>query len=372
MGWVLAITTVLMIGMTWAAMIVGVHSQCSAGERLRQAVGKAPTVCLGLCVFLIVAIFQSSNNRALLLAGELVYPEINSNPLIAATALVIFNAAIIAFFLFARSIYRVIEKAMLLMVGTMLLCFGMNAFLGELSFVEMFSALLPRPTAIRQIANQWTGDLRAMIGTTFSVAGAYYQTYLVRERGWTKDQLKRRWIDPVVGISTLGFLTLLIMGTAAAALHGKVDPKAITDLRSLASSLQPTFGPLATIVFAGGILAGAISSFIGNAMIGGTILSDCVGGGARANERLPRILTIAALLFGMMVALLSVALNYDSVAFIVVAQGLTTLGLPVMALTILCMLLATDRKRYVLIANVIIGCVVSLYVASVTFMGLIS
>ena len=44
---------------------------------------------------------------------------------------------------------------------------------------------------------------RALVGTTFSVAGAFYQAYLVREKGWTIEDSKRGLIDSVEGIVSL-------------------------------------------------------------------------------------------------------------------------------------------------------------------------
>ncbi len=323
-------------------------------------------------MFLIVALFQSSNNRALLLAAEVLFPELAAAPRLASVGLVLCNAVIILFFLFSGSIYKVIERTMLALVATMLVCFGINAVTGGVQLSGAIGGLIPTQESVRSIGGSITGDLRALIGTTFSVAGAYYQAYLVRERGWKANEYKIRWLDPVVGIATLGLLTLLIMDTAAASLHQKIDANEIKDLRSLAASLQPTFGYAATYVFAGGILAGAISSFVGNAMVGGAVLSDCLGFGSKATERGPRCGTIAALLVGLAIALWSLLSGMQSVAFIVVAQGLTTLGLPLMACVIFYLLRQSAPERKGLAMLVFAGVLVSFYVGITTLMSLLS
>lgn len=371
LGWVLVLATTMMIGMTLASLVIGLSSEQTAATRIRNRFGKIPTVLLGIVVFLIVALFQSSNNRALLLAAEVVYPDLANRVWLAASLLVVSNGLVIYFFLFSRSVYKLIERFMLALVATMLVCFGFNAIWGGLDLTAGLKGLFPSVESLSAMKNSLTGDLRAMIGTTFSVAGAFYQAYLVRERGWGKNEYYLRWFDPVVGISTLGLLTLLIMYTAAASLHGQTDPDQITDLRSLASTLSPTFGPIATMVFAGGILAGAVSSFAGNALVGGTILSDSLGMGAKATERGPRGFTILALLVGMSIALLSLLSGMSSVAFIVVAQSLTTLGLPVMASVILYLLIAEQGHRKYLIVWVSCGFLVAVYVALATLASLI-
>jgi Mn2+/Fe2+ NRAMP family transporter len=372
MGWVLLLTTLLMIGMTLAALVVGVDSRRTAGDRLRASFGFFPTALLGVAVFLIVALFQSSNNRALLLAAELILPAVRDSKWVAGGLLIAFNAAVIGFFLRARSVYRIIERSMLLLVGTMIVCFGINAVVGSLDFGAALGGLVPSAESLGIVRDQLTGDLRAMIGTTFSVAGAFYQCYLVRERGWAKSQLSRRAIDPIVGIATLGGLTWLIMNTAAATLHDRIAADEITDLTSLSASLRPTFGAAASWVFAAGILAGAVSSFVGNALIGGTIMSDAIGRGASASQQGPRALTVVALLVGMAIALASVVGDMDSVAFIIVAQGLTTLGLPLMAAALWWLLAKSTARMPGLTAVVIVGFLVSCYVAVGTVQSILA
>ena len=62
-----------------------------------------------------------------------------------------------------------------------------------------------------------------MMATTFSIAGAFYQAYLVRDKGWKLGEVKRGLVDSVVRISILGLIALVIMLTAAATFHGKVE-----------------------------------------------------------------------------------------------------------------------------------------------------
>ena len=68
-----------------------------------------------------------------------------------------------------------------------------------------------------------TADVLAvlgLIGTTFSVAGAFYQAYLVREKGWGLGDLRRGMIDSVAGITVLGSISLVIMLTVPLAMAG--------------------------------------------------------------------------------------------------------------------------------------------------------
>ena len=92
--------------------------------------------------------------------------------------------------------------------------------------------------------------------------------------------------------------------------------------------------------------------------------------GASAKQRWPRILTIVALAVGLSIALGSVWASMDSVAFIIVAQGLTTLGLPILALVILWMVSSSKGSSKLLVLLVFLGFAVACYIAGVTLLSL--
>ena len=94
------------------------------------------------------------------------------------------------------------------------------------------------------------------------------------------------------------------------------------------------FGSWARIIFSLGILAGAVSSFLVNSMIGGTVLSDGLGKGSRLGDALPIHLTALALVVGMVIAILSKVEGANTVHLITVAQALTVVGAPALALAI--------------------------------------
>lgn len=177
--------------------------------------------------------------------------------------------------------------------------------------------------------------VQGMVGTTFSVAGAFYQAYLVREKGWTHDDRRRGFHDSLVGIAILGGISLVIMMTSAAVFYGKDSAPTLESAADVAVQLEPLFGTWAKVIFSIGIFAGALSSFLVNAMIGGHILSDCLGLGGKLDQKWPRILTTLALVIGLVVALLAVGTGMSRVGLIVFAQALTVLGVPALALALL-------------------------------------
>ena len=212
---------------------------------------------------------------------------------------------------------------MKILIGVMVIAFLVN-------FVVAY--LTPRP--FEPVADVSKGDLIAllgMIGTTFSVGGAFYQCYLVKEKGWGIGEAKRGLIDSIVSISVLGGVTLVILLTATRVFYGNPDGVTLGRVDDVARQLEPLFGSWATVMFSLGIVAGAFSSFLVNSMIGGTVMADSIGKGSRLSQPWPLHLTALALLIGMTVAIFSLTREGSTVTLITFAQALTVLGIPALA-----------------------------------------
>ena len=178
-----------------------------------------------------------------------------------------------------------------------------------------------------------------------------------------RDDLGRVQADSIVGIGVLGLLSLAIMATAAEVLHDRVRVEQLTDVGEVARQLEPLFGTGARTLFSLGLLGGAFSSFLVNAMIGGTVLSDGLGLGSDMDSAWPRRLTVLALAVGMGVALLVLQTGQKPVNLIVFAQALTVLGNPVLAGVLLWLACRPGKGHESTPRRLVIGAVVSLTVA---------
>lgn len=332
LGWVLLLAALLMVAMTALSARLGVLLDTTPGEAIAARAGRPVAALVGLVLFLVVACFQFSNNVAVIAALR---PFAGAGDHWPAALLVALNGAVLMALFGLRRLYRPVETAMKLLVGVMLLGFLGNLLLARPAPGEALSGLLP--SLPEGLTDGTLADpllpVQAMIGTTFSVAGAFYQAYLVREKGWTKSDLRRGLTDSVAGITTLFLLTLMVMTTAAAVLHGRVRGDELGSAADVAVQLEPLFGSGAVVLFSVGLLAGALSSFLVNVMIGGTVMADGLGLGGRMDQTWPKAFTAAALLAGMVVALLSQ--NERPVQLIIFAQALTVLGNPVLCLALL-------------------------------------
>ena len=210
-----------------------------------------------------------------------------------------------------------------------------------------------------------------MVGTTFSVAGAFYQGYLVKQKGWGLEDAQRSLSDTIASISILGGVTAIILMTAWRSFYGNPAATGFASVADVARQLEPLFGPAAKGIFCIGILAGGASSFLVNAMIGGTVLSDSFGKGSKLSDAAPRHFTVLALFVGMLVAIVSLMKEGSVVHLITFAQALTVLGIPVLALALIYLgtrpELTGERKvpRWIL-SSAILGFFVSCALAVLT------
>jgi Mn2+/Fe2+ NRAMP family transporter len=345
----------------------------------------------GIAIFLIAACFQFGNNLGVLAAIEPLYDpapaqtssdngvdaaaeqageeqEGNTQPAAAnprpneedsdrsaafpVLLIVNLNLLIIAALFGFRGLYGPVERSMKFLVGLMILGFAVNLFLAKPNLQQMITGLVPKiPDKVEvTLVPAWKeavvengaviergrvvdpfGPLTALFATTFSVAGAFYQSYLVRQKGWTRNNLGQGLIDSAVGISVLGLITLMIMVTAASVLHGNQNVGELKSLADVARQLEPTFGRFATVLFCMGIFAGALSSFLVNAMIGGSLLADGFGLGGYIDQRWPKLFTVLALAVGLNVAVWVHLGGGSPVRLIIFAQAMTVLGVPLLA-----------------------------------------
>jgi Mn2+/Fe2+ NRAMP family transporter len=337
--WVVPLAGLLMTGMTIASMIIGVCREQTLCQSVAETFGRPAAWLVGGSLMIAIVLFQASNNNAMLMAaGGFIGPEKldGLNPLTRALLLLGVNAAIVLLLVLGRrDLYRIVEKLMAVLVGMMVLAFGMSMFASKPAWLDVAAGLVPSIGTVGQDSNTVSLlSIGAMIATTFSVAGAFYQSYQVKEKGWTEQDLRLGVIDSVVGIASLSVITCMIFVTAATALYGQIRGSELKDASVVAMSLEPLFGSWARFVFACGIFAGAASSFLVNALIGGVVFCDCLGLSSRLSTGGVRTATMIALILGWFVASTVAVTGMDLVTFIVVAQSLTMVCFPLLAAVI--------------------------------------
>ncbi|MBN2375134.1 MAG: Nramp family divalent metal transporter [Sedimentisphaerales bacterium] len=335
MLWLLVVTGILMftyVSMSARIAVAGGATPCTL---LAQQAGRPIAAIIGINLCLTCATFQFSNNIAFTAAAGALLPSIPSW-----LVLVVLNSIIILFLLTAKTIYKFLERLMKITVGVIVVCFVVNLVITKPDFWGIIKGLVPSiPEGVtlgvpKKIDGQIIDPMilfASLIGTTFSVAGAFYQGNLVREKGWGIKDYKRGIGDSLFGISILTGISAVIMITTATMVPGKPA----TDIGVLAKSLEPLLGNVAFIFFCIGLLAVSMNPFLINAMIGGSILADGLGKPAGLSSRWSRGFTIIVLIIGMVVAMLALKTGQKPINLIIFGQALTVLANPLMAVAIL-------------------------------------
>jgi manganese transport protein len=333
-GWVVLAACFFMMVYTTLAARLGVVSGESTCDLVRRHARGVPGLAalIGLSVFFISAAFQFGNNLGVHSAFA-TYIDFKELPIAAKLApVIIFNGLSLAFLFGFKNLYRMLERLMAIFVGVMLAAFAINLCFAGPVLGDLFRGFVPGVG--NEAQNGINIELLGLVGTTFVITAAFYQSYLVRFRGWTVGQLKDGLLDARVSATIMALITLMIVSTSAAVFFGKlqgsVDEK-LADVSAVANQLKPAFGEKGRVLFCIGLFSAAYSSFLVNSMIGGFILADGLGLGNTPEDRWPRIMTAVVLLTGMGVAMYVIITEQKPVPAIVAAQAVTVLAAPLVA-----------------------------------------
>jgi len=311
MLWIVVVAIFFMTIFTSMSTRIGISTDKSLLETIREKWGKSAAILMGLGVFLVSTSFQAGNSIGVGIAlGELYH----TSPV---PWIVGFNVLGISL-LFLRRFYSVLEKTMILLIILMLLSFIATLFYAKPDLAGIASGFVPSYPA---------NSLALMIAFTascFSIVGALYQSYLVQERRRQRTPgAENKKSGSVAGIILLGVMSAVVIICAAAVLH----PKGIkvNSASDMAKALEPIFGTNASTFFLIGLFGAAFSSLIGNASVGGTLLADALGFGSKFSSVKVRYLIALVMIFG---AVISIRFGKLPLELIIFAQSITIFVVP--------------------------------------------
>ena len=233
--WLMAPICLFMCCYTAMGARFGVVSGESFLGAVRRKYGGWLSAILGICSFTVVAGFQAGNNMGVGTAME----SLTGWPLWVWA--IFFNAGALAILFLARRTYRLIEKLMLVLVVIMIAGFLGTAVKAGPKPGELLKGLVP------SLPKGSFPLIAAMVGTTFSVIAALYQSYLVQEKGWGLAEYKTGVRDAIAAIIVLAFITTVIIITSATV----IKPKGLSvqTAADMARQLEPLSGRFAMWLF---------------------------------------------------------------------------------------------------------------------------
>lgn len=324
--WVILLAAIFMVIYTSMGLRFGVYNDKSILQSIADNYGRWFATLIGISAFLSTSSFQFGNNLGIGIGmhgitgiDERVWP-------------LIFTPLGMIMIFWAKNLYKVLEKLMMVLVMIMVVAFLFNLLLTKPDVGQLAKGFIPL-----SFSSDNMDVVAALVGTTFALVGAIYQSYLVQSKCWNISNLKQGLSDTYTGIFLLAFISILIIVTSAAALHPygiKVNSAA-----EMAMQLEALFGPYAKIIFSLGLCSAAFSSLVVNAVMGGGLLADGLGMGRSMDEKMPKIFTSVILLIGMLVA---VFFKGNVIYALIMAQASSIFAVPLIALGMF--LILNNRK----------------------------
>lgn len=324
--WVLILASFLMaiyMSLGSKLAIYGSHTPLQYAANLY---GRWLAWAVGIAVFLITSLYQFGNNLGITAAIEgLSQTDTPANNGLKAAMVIACNTAAFLFLFKVKHLYKTLEKIMKCFVGIMTLAFIANFLFAKPDFGLALKGIIPSlPRS--EASSQWIPVI-GWVGTTFITVVALYQAYLVKAKAWGKEDWRRSRPDAYVGAAAIAFITFCMLGTAASVLPGV----SIDSGSQLARLLNPLLGGLGQSVFCLGLFCAAFSSFLVNAMVGGTILNDAIGHNDRQSaefETRGRRIAGGVLGIGLMMSLWIIFSGKSPIQGVVIAQAATVIAAP--------------------------------------------
>lgn len=313
--WIVVIAIVFMAVFTNMGERIGIANNKSLLTLIRDEWSKTVSVLIGIGIFLVATSFQAGNSIGV---GISISEASNTST----TLWVIVLNLLGVLLLFFRGFYKILERLMIFLVTLMLFSFVTTLFFAKPEIAQIISGFVPK------VPMGSEGLVIAFMASCFSIVGAFYQTYLVQERrkinsNIHNDSDEKSEHGSLTGILLLGIMSIVVMICAAAVLNPKGIP--VNSASDMAKALEPLFGVYAADMFLVGLFGASFSSLVGNATLGGTLLSDALGYGSNLSSKITRVLIGLVMTCGAVIAILFGKLPLELIIF---AQSITIFLVP--------------------------------------------
>ena len=236
--------------------------------------------------------------------------------------------------LFLLGNMEIFKKALSIMVGILGLAFIINAIIMFPSIKEIAQGLIPAIPASEKSSAFFV--IAGMVGTTLAPIIFVVRSILVKDEGWTKQQLKTQKNDAMVSAGMMFLISAAIMASATATLH--INGITLVETKEMVHILKPLAGVAGVVIFVIGITAAAISSQFPNIFVVPWVISDYRGEKVNMKSTTVRIIVIGMAVLGIAVPLFQAKPIWVMVA----SQALNAILLP---LTVGIIIFLTNSKR---------------------------
>lgn len=319
--WAVLFSTLATVLLQEMAARLGVVGRLGLGDAIRQKVHHPiwRPLAFGLVLLAILggnAAYEAGNITGAVLGfngWQLAIGNWTFNPLILLIGLG-------AFALLFSGRYRIIERFLVLLVGTMSLIFFFSAILIQPDLGEilegLFVPVLPENALLM---------VMGLIGTTIVPYNLFLHASAAAKRWDSPEALQQARRDTVISVFVGGLITMAIVITAAAALHGQVD--SVNNAADLAQQLRPLLGDWAQPFLSMGFLAAGLSSSITAPLAAAFATAGILGWSSDLRSRRFRMVWMFVLIIGIAFSLV----GFKPLMVILFAQIANGILLPVIA-----------------------------------------
>ena len=316
--WALLFATLATIALQEMSARLGLVTQKGLGANLAElfagTVWRWPlTLLVGLALYLGNAAYEAGNLAGAALGIGAVAGE-------GAFAVSILAIAGLAAGLLVLGSYKLVERALLVLVGVMALAFIASFAMVGADWGALFMGL-STPT----IPDEALLTVIALIGTTIVPYNLFLHASAVSQKWSGPQDLPAVRADTGVSIGLGGLIAILIASTAAASLF--TAGIAVENAGDMARQFEPLFGPLAKYLLGTGLFAAGLTSSITAPLATAFAMTEIlpIEGGQRSIAF--RAIALSVIVIGATLALIGIR----PVEVIVTAQFANGLLLPIIA-----------------------------------------
>lgn len=241
----------------------------------------------------------------------------------------------LVYFIFWNGKTQFFERALAVIVAIMSASFLLNFFIMMPPPMDIIKGFIPNVPETISGTESPLLIIASLIGTTVFSGLFIIRTTLVKEAGWSIDDLKTQRNDALFSV----ILMFLISGSIMAAATGTLYQEGIrlSNASQMIELLQPLAGTFATSIFAIGIIAAGVSSQFPNILMLPWLICDYHE--SKRDMGLPkyRFIVFLVSLLGLVVPIF----NAQPVFVMIISQALNAIILP---LTVLSIFYLVNRK----------------------------
>ncbi len=242
----------------------------------------------------------------------------------------------LVYFIFWNGKTQFFERALAVIVAIMAACFLLNFFILMPPPIDILKGMVPNLPEVP--VDQGKGPflvIASMVGTTVFSGLFIIRTTLVKEAGWSINDLRKQRNDAIVSVSLMFVISAAIMAAAAGTLFK--EGLGLTEPSQMISLLEPLAGKFATAIFAFGIIAAGVSSQFPNVLMLPWLLCDYNDSERKMTLAKYRIMVLIISLLGLVVPIF----HARPVFVMIISQAFNSIILPV---TVACILYLGNRK----------------------------